>query len=189
MKKITLSILAVLAIGSSSLYAENSGFYLGLGYSNTNVDFTVSSDFYNDESIFDVSTDTLLMLAGYDINEYVGVEGRYYWNITSMGVDYYASGVPIVEDYKAESFAFYVKPQYSFDMITIYALLGVTMNDYTALAVGSINDDTLFSWGVGAKFNMTQSFGAFVDYTDLGETDDLITTGLSSWNLGLTYKF
>lgn len=186
MKKITLSILAVLAIGNSSLYAEDSGLYLGLGYSNTNVDFGISSDFY-DGDIFDVSTDSLLLLAGYDINEYVGVEGRYYWNITSIGVDYYASGVPIIEDYKAESFAFYVKPQYSFDMITIYALLGVTMNDYTAL-IGT-DDDTLFSWGLGAKFNMTQSFGAFVDYTDLGESDALITTGLSSWNLGITYKF
>ena len=186
MKKITLSILATLAIGNSSLYAENSGLYLGLGYSNTTVDFSLSSDFY-DNDIFDVSTDTLLMLAGYDINEYVGIEGRYYWNITSMAVDYYASGIPVVEDYKAESFALYVKPQYSFDMITLYALLGVTLNDYTALLQSS--DDTLFSWGVGAKFNMTQSFGAFVDYTDLGETDDLITTGLSSWNIGITYKF
>ena len=186
MKKITLSILATLTIGSSSLYAENSGLYLGLGYSNTNVDFSLSSDLY-DSDIFDVSTDTLLMLAGYDINEYVGVEGRYYWNITSMAVDYYASGIPIIEDYKAESFALYVKPQYSFDMISIYALLGVTMNSYTALLEDG--DDTLFSWGVGAKFNMTQSFGAFVDYTDLGETDALITTGLSSWNVGITYKF
>ena len=186
MKKITLPILAALAIGSSSLYAENSGLYLGLGYSNTNVDLSISSDF--DDSGFDVATDSLLLLAGYDINEYIGLEGRYYWNITSMGVDYYASGIPVVEDYNAESFAFYVKPQYSFDMISIYALLGVTMNDYTAL-IGTDSDDTLFSWGVGAKFNMTQSFGVFADYTDLGETDELITTGLSSWNLGITYKF
>lgn len=188
MKKITLSILAALAIGSSSLYAEDSGLYLGVAYSNTNVDFSTSSDFYEDSSLLDVSTDSLLLLAGYDINEYIGLEGRYYWNITSMGVDYYASGIPVIEDYKAESFAFYVKPQYTLDMISIYALLGVTMNDYTVL-VGTDSDDTLFSWGVGAKFNMTQSFGAFVDYTDLGETDDLITTGLSSWNLGLSYKF
>jgi hypothetical protein len=186
MKKTVLSIFAVLAIGNNSLYAEESGLYLGLGYSNTAVDFGISSDFY-DGDIFDVSTDSMLFLAGYDINEYIGVEGRYYWNVTSMAVDYHASGIPILEDYKAESFALYIKPQYSFDMISIYALLGITMNDYTALLQSS--DDTLFSWGVGAKFNMTQSFGVFADYTDLGETDDLITTGLSSWNLGLNYKF
>ncbi len=186
MKKTILSILATLAIGSSSLYAEDSGLYLGLGYSYTNVEFGISSDFY-DGDIFDVSTDSLLLLAGYDINEYIGLEGRYYWNITSMAADYHASDFPIIEDYKAESFAFYIKPQYSFDMISIYALLGVTMNDYTALLQSS--DDTLFSWGVGAKFNMTQSFGVFADYTDLGETDDFITTGLSSWNLGISYKF
>jgi hypothetical protein len=186
MKKVTLSILAALAIGNSSLYAEETGLYLGLGYSNTNVEFGISSDLF-DADIFDVSTDSLLMLVGYDINEYIGVEGRYYWNITSMAVDYHVSGIPIIEEYKAESFALYVKPQYSFDMISIYALLGITMNDYTALLQSS--DDTLFSWGVGAKFNMTQSFGVFADYTDLGETDDLISTGLSSWNLGISYKF
>ena len=186
MKKITLSLLSALTLGSSALYAENAGLYLGLGYSKTNVDFSLSSDII-DTNLFDASTDSLVAIAGYDINEYIGVEGRYYWNVTSMAVDYYVGDTPFLEEYKAESFAIYAKPQYSFDMISIYALIGLSMNNYTALLQST--DDTLFSWGAGVKFNMTQSFSAFIDYTDLGESDQLITTGLSSWNMGLSYKF
>ena len=186
MKKITLSLLSALTLGSSALYAENAGLYLGLGYSKTNVDFSLSSEII-DTNLFDASTDSLVTIAGYDINEYIGVEGRYYWNVTSMAVDYYVGGIPLLGDYNAESFALYAKPQYSFDMISIYALIGVSMNNYTALLQST--DETLFSWGGGIKLNMTQSFGVFIDYTDLGESDQLITTGLSSWNMGLSYKF
>ena len=191
MKKITLSILTTFVLSSASLYAENAGIFLGLGYAKTNVDFTVSNTIIEENS-YDATIDSLLFLAGYDINEYLGFEGRYYWNATAIAADYYLGNTPIVRDYKAESFALYAKPQYTFSMISIYALLGVTMNNYTALLQSS--NDTLFSWGVGAKLNMTQSFGAFIDYTDLGETDTELlntdlSTDLSSWNLGLTYKF
>lgn len=185
MNKIALSALAALAIGNSSLQAENSGLYLGLGYAYTTIDFGVDTTFI-DFDAFDVATDSIVFLAGYDFNNWIGIEGRYYWNITSAvveGINDYG----LLDEYKAESFAFYVKPQYSFDMLSIYALLGVTMNDYTLLLQSS--EDTLFSWGLGAKFNFTESFGAFVDYTDLGEADFLLTTGLSSWNFGITYKF
>ena len=186
MKKTKLTILTTLILGSNLLYAENAGPYVGVGYTKTNVDFTLSTDIINN-NLFDESTDTLLLLAGFNINEYIGIEGRYYWNITSMAVDYYASGIPIIEDYKAESFAIYAKPQYSFDIVSLYALIGVTMNNYTALLQSS--DDMLFSWGLGAKVNMTQNLSAFVDYTDLGETDKMITTGLSSWNIGICFNF
>lgn len=186
MKKLSLSLLTTFILGNASLWAEDPGLFLGLGYAKTNVAFNIDAGNI-DTDLFDVSTDSLLFLAGYDINEYIGVEGRYYWNTSAMAVQYYAGDVPIVRDYKAESFALYAKPQYSFSILSVYALLGITMNDYTALLQSK--NDTLFSWGLGAKVSMSQSFGAFIDYTDLGETDDLLNTDLSSWNLGLTYKF
>ena len=185
MNKIVLSSLAALAIGDSSLQADNAGLYLGLGYAYTAIDFGADATFI-DFDAFDVATDSIVFLAGYDFNEWLGIEGRYYWNITSAVADEY-NAYGLLDEYKAESFAFYAKPQYSFDMISIYALLGVTMNDYALPLLSS--DDTLFSWGAGAKFNFTESFGAFVDYTDLGETDIVLATALSSWNFGITYKF
>ncbi len=185
MNKITLSALVALAIGSSSLQADDAGLYLGLGYAYTTIELGVSDDLF-DLLAFDVATDSVVILAGFDFNEWLGIEGRYYWNVSSAVVDVY-DDYDILDEYKAESFAFYVKPQYSFDVLSIYALLGVTMNDYTLLLQS--NSDTLFSWGLGAKLSFTESFGAFVDYTDLGETDTILTTGLNSWNFGISYKF
>ncbi len=177
--------MVALAIGSSSLQADDAGLYLGLGYAYTTIELGTSDDLF-DLLAFDVVTDSVVILAGFDFNEWLGIEGRYYWNVSSALVDTY-DNYDIFDEYKAESFAFYAKPQYSFDVISIYALLGVTMNDYTLLLQS--NSDTLFSWGLGAKFNFTKSFGAFVDYTDLGETDTILTTGLNSWNFGISYKF
>ena len=185
MNKIVLSALAAPAIGNSSLQADNSGLYLGLGYAYTTIDLGASDDLFSLPA-FDVATDSIVFLAGFDFNDWIGVEGRYYWNITSAVADEY-NYYGLLDEYTAESFAFYAKPQYSFDVISLYALLGVTMNDYTLLLQSS--DDTLFSWGAGAKLNFTDSFSAFVDYTDLGESDIILTTGLNSWNFGLTYKF
>ena len=178
-------MVAALSIGSSALMADNSGFYIGGGYAYTTVDLTLSTEWLDLPS-FNAATDSILILAGYDFNDYIGVEGRYYWNITS-GIKYEYDLYGLLDDYKAESFAFYLKPQYNFDALAIYGLLGFTMNDYTALAQSS--DETLFSWGGGAKFNFTESFSAFVDYTDLGTSDMILSTDLSSWNFGLSYKF
>ena len=185
MKKTALSILTALSLSSGTLYADNAGFYIGGGYAYTTVEFTASTDWFDLPS-FEANTDSIVLLAGFDFNDYFGIEGRYYWNTTS-GVKYEYNPLGLLDDYEAESLTLYAKPQYSFDMLSIYGLLGITMNDYTALAQSG--DDSLFSWGIGAKFNLTQSFGLFVDYTDLGESDVILGTGLSSWNFGLSYKF
>ncbi len=186
MNKLLLSALATMAMGSSSLLAENAGLYIGAGYASTAIDFSAASGLLDLPAV-DTATDSLVFLAGIDFNEYFGIEGRYYWNITSTVVDSAYNVVGIFDDYKAESFALYAKPQYSLDIVSLYALLGVTMNDYSALTQS--NSDTLFSWGGGAKLNFTESFSIFVDYTDLGESDTVLTTGLSSWNIGLSFKF
>jgi opacity protein-like surface antigen len=189
LKKILLSSLTLLALGSTTIQADNSGLYLGLGYSSTNIDLTI--DGLNDENqeLLDTSTDSILILAGYDFNEYVGLEGRYYINNSSLAYDYYLGGTLLEDVYEAESLAIYLKPQYNLDAITLYALIGMSANNYTATNILGSDSDTLFSWGGGAKFNVTQSLGLFVDYTDLGKNDSVLETGLSSWNVGFSYKF
>lgn len=177
--------MAALSIGNSALVADNAGLYIGGGYAYTTIDFSASNDWFDLPS-FDATMDSIILLAGFDFNDYIGVEGRYYWNTTS-GIKYQYNYFDLLDDYKAESFTIYAKPQYSFDMISIYALLGLAMNSYTALAQSG--DDTIFSWGGGVRFKLTESFALFADYTDLGESDVLLTTGISSWNFGLSYKF
>jgi len=190
MKKILLSTLTILAIGSSTLHADGNGLYLGLGYSSTNIDLTVEGLDDKYQNILDSSTDSIVLQAGYDFNEYFGIEGRYYINNSSLAYEYYLGNTPISGAYEAESLTLYAKPQYNFGVITVYGLLGMSANNYTASTLLGADDETLFSWGGGAKFNVTQSLGLFVDYTDLGESDGaLSTTGLASWNVGFSYKF
>ena len=190
MKRLLLSSFALFAIGNSTLSADDNGLYLGLGYANTNIDLQLD-ELNVEKTLLDLSTDSVVLLAGYDFNEYLGVEGRYYLNASEAAYRYYLGDTPLSGSYKAESFAVYAKPQYKLSMLNFYALLGVTANDYTANALlGGSDNATLFSWGAGVKFNLTQSFGAFVDYTNLGESDNILTnTDLSSWNIGFSYKF
>ncbi len=189
-KNLFFASLTVLTLCTAPTIADESGLYLGAGYANTNID--LAFDGRNiDKDLLNLSTDSILFLAGYDINEYFGIEGRYYLNASEAGYEYYVGNTPLSGAYKAESFAVYAKPQYKIAMFNLYALLGVAANDYTANALlGSNKNDTLFTWGAGVKFNITQSLGAFVDYTNLGESEGVITNSdLDSWNIGFSYKF
>jgi len=190
MKNILLASLTTLTLGTSALSADDSGLYLGLGYAATNINLTVDSLPSDQQNLLDASTDSIILIAGYDFNKYIGAEGRYYLNASSLAFDYYLGGTPLSGKYKAESFALYAKPQYNLGLITLYGLLGVSFNDYTVntLLAGS-NNDALFSWGGGAKFNVTQSLGLFLDYTDMGKSDNITNTDLTSWNLGVSYRF
>ena len=175
MKKIILSSFSMLAIASSSLHADVHGLYLGLGYSSTNIDLTIEGLSDKNQKILDSSTDSIVLQAGYDFNEYFGIEGRYYINNSSLAYQYYLGNIPLSDTYEAESLTIYIKPQYNLGFITLYGLLGMSANNYTANNLLGADDDILFSWGGGAKFNVTQSLGLFVDYTDLGENDETLT--------------
>jgi opacity protein-like surface antigen len=191
MKHLLLTSLAALTLTTTATLAEgDNGLYLGLGYASTNIDVTIDNISERDQKLLDSSTDSIILQLGYDFNANLGVEGRYYANNSGIAFDYYLGGTPLEGTYKAETFAVYAKPQYNMGVLTIYGLLGMASNDYTVRNLVSPGNDTLFSWGGGAKFNVTQSLGLFVDYTDLGETEDALTdTGLNSWNIGVSYKF
>ena len=86
MKKITLSLMTVVAM-SSSVFAggdiapvpvvaevENNGFYLGatLGYQRT---YSIDSAWFDEADTLD-QTGTLGLIFGYDYNQYLAFEGR-----------------------------------------------------------------------------------------------------------------
>jgi len=183
-KRTLLSILAILSIGTSTMMASDNDIHFGFGYASTNINVTVEhlSNVVNNK--LSQSTNTIMLLAGYNFNDYLGLESRYYFNTSSIAFDYG------LNDYKVESFTLYLKPQYPFGVMTVYGLVGVSLNTYTVNSLlGDDNSDALLSWGGGAKFNVTQSLGLFVDYTDLGDSTNFSKTNLSSWNLGASYKF
>ena len=192
MKKITLSLMSIVVLSSAG-FAEESferGFYLGGGLSAvvaTSSD--VSANFFEKDKIGQDRLGNLTLLAGYDYNEYVAVEGRYTTSFTHE------------TKVSMDGWGLYVKPQYPVsESFKIYALLGfgaVTLdgvNRYTAHV-----DDTGFQWGIGASYSLKRytdnDVSLFIDYVSMAnEMDGLFYDGadqtdVAAVNVGLTYRF
>ncbi len=136
MKKLLLTTLATLTLGSTATFAnDDSGLYLGLGYASTNIDLTIDQLSDKNQQILDSSTDSVLLQVGYDFNAFIGIEGRYYVNNSSLAFDYYLGNTPLEGTYKAETLALYAKPQYNMGLITLYGLLGFASNNTKAVFI------------------------------------------------------
>ncbi len=180
MKKVSLSIAALLAMNTFAFAGgdfttpvepqvtipeveESTGsFYVGAGYSYINLDAeTVEHD-----------SDATLLLAGYNFNQYIGVEARY-------------AGLTDCID----NAAIYVKPQYPItDAAKVYALLGYGETTYDNGVVDNSEDS--FQWGLGANYAVTENIGVFADYTNLyDDTFAGVDSTVDAINVGVTYTF
>ncbi len=180
MKKVSLSIAALLAMNTFAFAGgdfttpvepqvtipeveESTGsFYVGAGYSYINLDAeTVEHD-----------SDATLLLAGYNFNQYIGVEARY-------------AGLTDCID----NAAIYVKPQYPItDAAKVYALLGYGETTYDNGVVD--NSENGFQWGLGANYAVTENIGVFADYTNLyDDTFAGVDSTVDAINVGVTYTF
>jgi opacity protein-like surface antigen len=202
MKKSVLSLVTILAL-SGVVYAggdvapieevvetpvvvDESAFYIGagVGYTSFNNDFTSE----------EITSNTLMLQAGYQYNRYIAVEGRYSFGFNT---DYDTGNIvnPIqVYDGDVSHWGIYLKPMYPIDDFSIYALLGygeVMLDDI-------LNGDAVdggFQWGLGASYAFTENVSVFVDYVSLyNDTGfDWVATkadiDVDTWTLGVSYKF
>ena len=198
MKKLTLSMVAVAAMGTFAVAGgdivpapvpmeevDNSSFYVGLAISAVSTrDAAVSMDIFNAKAGQD-RLGNLTFQAGYNFNEYVAVEGRY---TTTIADD---------DAVEMDGWSIFVKPQYPVtEDFNIYALLGfggITM-DPTTLKYVDV-DDSGFQWGLGASYDFTENISVFFDYTNLANDmdgiywDGALQVDADAFNLGVTYKF
>ncbi len=208
MKKIVLSVCTVAAMSSllvaggdieevipvvGPIVEELSGFYLGGGLA-----AVVAHDSAVDIELFDGTDDdsndrlgNITLLAGYDFNQYIAVEGRYTTSIFDEDVT------------EMDGWSLFVKPQYLFDNsnFKLYALLGfggVTIDGVDAYYADI--DDTGFQWGIGAAYSFGEymednNLAVFVDYTSLATemegvfTNGALETDVDAFTLGVTYQF
>ena len=208
MKKIVLSVCTVAAMSSllvaggdieevipvvGPIVEELSGFYLGGGLA-----AVVAHDSAVDIELFDGTDDdsndrlgNITLLAGYDFNQYIAVEGRYTTSIFDEDVT------------EMDGWSLFVKPQYLFDNsnFKLYALLGfggVTIDGIDAYYADI--DDTGFQWGIGAAYSFGEymednNLAVFVDYTSLATemegvfTNGALETDVDAFTLGVTYQF
>jgi len=204
MKKIVFSFVSVLALSGLS-YAggdiapvepvveapvpvvDSSGFYAGIGYgyfNQTADDIILSTD-------IEVEANSVLFQAGYQYNQYVAFEGRYW--VGAGGIDQTPNDV----DGDFDAWGLYVKPMYPVtEAFDIYALLGYA--DTTVDYDSSWKWDTDgFSWGIGAQYAITDNILLFADYVSMASDDVVEINGrnvdsdidLYTVNFGVTYKF
>lgn len=132
-------------------------------------------------------------LAGYQVNKYLAVEGRYTRSYGDASWEDHGSDDGEDES-ELSNLAIYVKPMYPIDNFSLYALLGYGKTTFDIDGIQEHNENG-FQWGIGASYGMTDQFSVFVDYTQLynDEGFDGIPTYLDiesdSITLGVTYKF
>jgi opacity protein-like surface antigen len=199
MKKLTFSIAALAAIGTfavaggdiapvepvvdTPVVIESTGnFYMGIAYGYIKAEEKLNSIKWLDDSF-----DDLMLQAGYNFNQYVALEARYWIGISDVSI---AGG-----DVSLDSFGIYVKPQYPVTQeLNLYGLLGYATSEFDGSTVNGDNLDG-FSWGLGASYDVTDNIELFVDYTYLYDDTSVSALGtkyddsIDAVNFGVTYNF
>lgn len=171
MKKLNLSLVAILAVGTMSISQANNGIYFGIGYTGTSIDV----DGFNDGGITLDDTSGFVVQSGFKINEYIAIEGRY-WN----------------GDNNLDAWGLYAKPMYPVNQaFNVYGLLGygnagTQPDEYTNISL----DDSSLQWGLGAEYAFNENFSVFIDYVEL-YNDEIINLewSLDAVNVGVAYQF
>jgi len=221
MKKLTLSLVTVLAMSTLAMAGgdiipvepiidipapifveeaiiepidDGTGFYLGLGYSFLNVERSI--DEYGTDNTYYEGTgeyESVMLQAGYKINKYIAVEGRYW-----AGLD--QQDWPTISDNRVQStggidaYGLFVKPMYPMtEALDVYALIGYGSVDYDI----SYDYDGTFdgvAWGFGAAYEFDSKVSVFADYTSIyNDTTDTpmsyLDDSMDFVNVGLGYRF
>ena len=197
MKKIKLSLIgciAAMAMTSTMASASETPMYVGgaYGYETLTIDRAAGGN------LLDEKFGSIMLDAGYTINQYVAVEGRYWSGINSSNDLAWRGNIP--SDITIDAWGLYVKPMYPVSSsFNLYALLGYGTADvtYDIPAGGSFTSDSTggFSWGIGADYAITNNWALFVDYTSViegesGNLDNFQTDdSVNVINFGVNYQF
>ena len=214
MKKINLSLAAVLAastfavaggdiapvepiVETPMVEVSQSAFYLGLAYGLLNASI---DDVRNvpggtiTDSLLDEDFDEIMIQAGYKFNDYVAVEGRYWFGLESSISDWNIN--TSANDVTIDAWGIYVKPMYPVtEAFNVYALLGYASADFEQHSRNYVSDSVDgFSWGLGADYSFTDNVAVFIDYTSIYNDEKSYATGevdyeIDTWNFGVTYTF
>jgi len=130
------------------------------------------------------------LLAGYYFNQYFGVEARYTQSIGGITVTPPASAS--IKSMK--NYGIYAKPLYSITTgLALYGLAGYGKSSYKKNNI-TFNHSGL-QWGLGAKYELSNGVGFFVDYLQMYRGTKYSTLPLTnkavldSMSVGATYTF
>jgi opacity protein-like surface antigen len=164
MKKLaTVATLAILT--ASSVSAE--GFYVGAGISQERLTPVSAPVSYK-------STNAIALI-GYDINDMISVEAETSLPVSKDNIN------NIVSDITGEFSVYHRAVFAKFTLPTSgsfkpFARAGMTKSTFKAEVGGDYDskvNDTVFSYGIGAEWAMSEKFGLRVDYSRMEMVDDL----------------
>ncbi|MCF6243463.1 MAG: porin family protein [Sulfurovum sp.] len=184
MKKLQLSLLTAMALTSLSFAGGGvekaiepavvipaiadtdtsvSGFYVGIGASVSSTregDVTFFDEEVGQDRTFDAS-----VLAGYEINEYVAIEGRYQMSVSEEDT---------IDSNSKKSWGIFVKPQYYVTSdFKVYGLLGyggfnLSLTNKTGGKSTVVDlESTGLQWGLGLSYEVYENISIYVDYLNL----------------------
>ncbi len=180
---------------------SKTGIYVGGAYGMVNAEYSETGYGYTISE--DNDYDSIMVQAGWDYNQYIGVVGKYWFGLTNT-VDYAEQGYVYSVDKSVDTLGIYVQPQYSFDAVKVYGLLGYAWSTGTTEGhIGNLNvtadeDFDGFSYGLGAAYAFTDSISVFAEYVN--QYDDVtnyfdgyenieIEKKLDVVNIGVNYNF
>ena len=167
------------------------GFYLGGSYAYADNEVTAR---YVEEGI-EGTNNSFGLIAGYNVNEYFAVEGRY----SFLAEDDYAFRqanvvVENVGEVDGSVWAIFLKPQYPVTPeFKVYGLLGYGETTLTA-DEDIVSEEGAFQYGLGGAYSVTRNVEVFADWTraldDEFATDGFDLEGVSDlYTVGVNYKF
>jgi len=175
MKKLaTVATLAILT--ASSVSAE--GFYVGAGISKERIKDTLPVSFKSTNAI---------ALIGYDINDMISVEAE-----TSLPVSKGSfEDKNISVNHTAVHLKFTLPTSGSFKP---FARAGMMKGSWKAEAIPSGEvvqkvNDTVFSYGIGAEWALSEKFGLRVDYSMMEMSNDVSPGDVEVIALSSVYRF
>ncbi|NKQ40764.1 MAG: porin family protein [Sulfurovum sp.] len=170
------------------------GLYVGIGASKMSL--------RNDLSEEEFSSVGVMLQLGYQLTDYLAIEGRYTKGVGDLKYDRGITANPDYDDYDGDfsNIGIYLKPMYGVEDFNVYALLGYGQVELTNIPLGGagISADRAesgFQWGLGASYDVSESVSVSVDYVrfydDKGfdfraSTADIVS---DAWTLAVSYRF
>lgn len=211
MKNILLSVVATIALSSFAMgtgdmsvpvevealevpeevlvESGKNGFYLSFGYGLMTQDA-------GDGFIY--SYNMAMLGAGYEVNDYLDIEARYWINPTKDEVTNTELGQTTTFERSYNVSSIYLKPKYPIsDRLNVYALLGYTYTEFESTvasgnnAGSTLEDGSNYSLGLGVSYQLTSDFSLSMDTLkhnpfDSGNLEDLEHLYT---NVNITYHF
>ncbi len=156
------------------------GFYAGLAYSYMRMNEALLATGY-----------AATLSAGYYFNKYFGIEARYTRTISDTTFDSGATNLKRSD--VMSNIGIYVKPIFNVTTgLGVYGLAGYGKSTYEKAGV-KYSENGL-QWGLGAKYELANNYGFYIDYLNLYDKDNYDAIGAQdllydSFTFGATYTF